>query len=87
MAAERKDNALADAVVALTVAGLRELLAGHRPEKLFEALVERVVIDPRRARLSDRIQGGAGWAKVTICGVPRATPQIAIWACLAPEGH
>ena len=46
MAAVRKDNALADHVAALTVEGLRDLLAEQRPEKALDVLVERVVLDP-----------------------------------------
>ena len=66
MAAVRKDNALADHVAALTVEGLRDLLAEQRPEKALDVLVERVVLDPEAltCQIEFKAPGERKWRSV-----------------------
>ena len=67
MAAVRKDNALADHVAALTVEGLRELLAEQKPEKALDVLVERIVLDPEALTCQiefKAVPGGRKWLSV-----------------------
>lgn len=73
----RNDGAFADHVTALTVEGLRELLAEPRPEKTLEVLVERIVPDPEALTCQIEFKAVPGKRKWQSVASPRRRPRSA----------
>ena len=70
--AVRHDDTLSKQLAAMTVEGLKGLLADHSPEKALEILVDRVVLE---RDLTCKIELKAVPGRHNRCGVPTGTPS------------